>query len=858
MSLFCYENKDSMTTRKDKSVAHGIEIAPSNTGSQRCAALLTVSILIALAAGFAVADPVTQTKGAFVDKFRQLDEIWPTPNAYRNAAGGPAHEYWQQQADYKIDVSLNEAERKITGSESVTYKNNSPDSLKYLWLQLDQNIFREDSIGNRTLTVSESEKLTFYELRRLQFMAEFDGGYKITRVESNGQSLAHTIVGTMLRIDLPKPLGSGQSIRFSIDWNYRLVEENAVNARGGYEHFAGDGNDIFLVAQWFPRMVVYSDYEGWHNKQFLGSGEFTLEFGNYDVSISVPADHTVAATGTLENAGNVLSRLQRERMTEAETADRPVYIVTPAEALGNERNRATDMKTWRFKAANVRDFAWASSRKFIWDAQGYRQDDAATPFVMAMSFFPKEGDPLWSRYSTQAVIHTMEVYSRFSFPYPYPTAQSINGPVGGMEYPMITFNGPRTELQDDGERTYSRNGKSFLVGVVIHEVGHTYYPMVVNSDERQWTWMDEGLNSFLQFIAEQEWQDDYPSRRGEPRWIVDYMKSENQVPIMTNSESILQFGNNAYGKPATALNVLRETVLGRELFDFAFREYAQLWMFKRPTPYDLFRTLEEASGVDLDWFWRGWFYTTDHVDISIDKITQMKVNTKDPELEYPYLRQEYLDEPESRTDMNNAAENRPSRVERMPDLADFYNENDKFTVSNKDRNAFQEYLEGLEDPLESNPMWKRQALEKAIAQNANFYVLEFTNVGGLVMPIILQIVYTDASTEELYLPAEIWRRNPANLKKLIVRLKDIESVEIDPLWETADVDIANNHYPRKIIPSRLEIFDPPESPRPIARRDLMQDMKTELKTDALKTDGPDAAPVVRSSGDEEVPLKVVD
>jgi hypothetical protein len=386
--------------------------------------------------------------------------------------------------------------------------------------------------------------------------------------------------------------------------------------RAGYEHFPEDGNDIFLMAQWYPRLVAFSDYEGWHNKEFLGNGEFTLEFGDFEVDITVPADHIVSSTGVLQNANRVLTRAQRRRLEEAEDADRPVFVVTPEEALENEAEGTDETKTWRFEAENVRDFAWASSRKFIWDAQGYDQPnrDGAPEKVMAMSFYPKEGEPLWSRYSTQAVIHTMEVYSRYSFAYPYPTAQSVNGPVGGMEYPMITFNGPRTDPHEDGDRTYTRSEKEFLIGVVIHEIGHIYFPMTVNSDERQWTWMDEGINTFLQFIAESEWGEGMRSDRGEPRNITDYMTSERQVPIMTNSESLLQFGNNAYAKPATALVILRETILGRELFDAAFREYAQRWKFKRPTPYDLFRTLEEASGVDLDWFWRGWFYSTDHVD----------------------------------------------------------------------------------------------------------------------------------------------------------------------------------------------------------------------------------------------------
>ena len=686
-------------------------------------------------------------------------------------------------------------------------------------------------------------------------MREFDSGVTISRVASGKTDLDHSIVGTLMRVDLPQPLKPGATFRLSIDWTHNLVDGKALSPRSGYEHFNDDGNDIFLLAQWYPRMVAYSDYEGWHNREFLGRGEFTLEFGDFDVTITVPADHVVSSTGKLDNPSQVLSAIQRSRLKTAETAPQPVYIVTPEEALGKESQRASDTRSWHFKASSVRDFAWASSRKFIWDAQGYRQDDADKSLVMAMSFFPKEGDPLWSRYSTQAVIHTMEVYSRFSFPYPYPTAQSVNGPAGGMEYPMITFNGPRTELQDDGERTYSRGTKRFLIGVVIHEVGHFYFPMTVNSDERQWTWMDEGINTFLQFIAEQEWEQDYPSRRGEARWIVDYMKSDNQVPIMTNSESILQFGNNAYAKPATALNILRETIIGRERFDFAFREYARRWKFKRPTPSDLFRTMEEASGVDLDWFWRGWFYTTLHVDISLDKVTELKVDSKNPDVESAKSRQEYLDEPTSVTDLNNAAEGRPKRTERFTDLNDFYNEHDPFTVSNADRNAYEKYLQDLLEPLHSNPAWKQEVLAQALQDDLYYYVMEFSNVGGLVMPIILRFTFADDSTEDLYLPAEIWRREPGAVKKLIAREKRIVTIELDPRWETADVNTTNNHYPRKIIPSRLEIFDPPPTPGDIPDRDLMQDIKTELKTDADKMDGPDSAPVYRTGADDPVPIR---
>lgn len=788
---------------------------------------------------------ISQTKGDFEDKFRQLDESLPTPNVYRNAAGEPGHEYWQQQVDYKIKARLDEENRRIEASQDITYHNNSPDTLKYLWVQLDQNKFRNDSmsamtttfggIGNRgpaTSTASSTKpaQLSLGALRRQQFTDDNVLGYNIAAVkDKKNKNLKHTIVGTNMRIDLPVHLKPGEKVTFSIDFDFSIVEEDAVSARSGYEHFPDDkregGNDIFLLAQWFPRLHAYTDYEAWTNKEFIGRGEFTLEFGNYDVELTVPADHIVSSTGALQNPKNVLTSTQRKRLKEAEKADRIVFVVTEEEALENEKAGTDKSKTWKFSAKNVRDFAWASSRKFMWDARGHQQGGNDQPLVMAMSFYPKEGGDLWKKYSTEAVIQTLEVYSRFSFDYPYPVAQSVNGPVGGMEYPMITFNGPRTELQDDGSRTYSQAEKRFLIGVVIHEVGHIYFPMIVNSDERQWTWMDEGLNSFLDGVAGREWDPTIPWGV-EPRDIVSYMKSSNQVPIMTQSDSVLRLGPNAYTKPAAALNILRETILGRELFDFAFKEYAQRWKYKRPTPSDFFRTMEEASGVDLDWFWRGWFYSTDHVDISIDKISKLRLDTKDPDIDFNRLRQEELDKPMSFTDERNKAEGKELWVERFSDITDFYDNNDRFTVTNKERNKYNKFLKDLKP-------WEKVAFERAVKEDKNYYVLEFSNKGGLVMPIILELTFADGSTENQYIPAEIWRRTPKAVNKMIITEKDKElvSVTVDPRWETADVEVNNNHYPRQIIPSRIEAYKSKKRKAKVYR-DIMQDIKTELKTDS--------------------------
>jgi len=798
-----------------------------------------IAFCLALVSVTNAADAVRQTKGDFDDKFRQLDEVLPTPNVYRNAAGAPGHRYWQQEADYVIDAKLLEDRRRLEASLTVTYTNHSPDTLSYLWLQLDQNRFRPDSIaelstafggigrrGPKTEAASDDApaRISLDELRRQHSMADSELGYQLGAItDGDGNELAATVVGANLRLDLAKPLASGESLTFSLEYAFNIPEENAVVARGGYERFPDDlrdgGNDIFQLAQWFPRLHAYTDYEAWTNKPFLGRGEFTLEFGDYDVSLTVPADHIVAATGTLLNSGEVLTNEQRWRLERAEDAERPVFIVTEEEALDNEQAATNETKTWRFRAENVRDFAWASSRKFMWDAKGHRQEGAEHPLVMAMSFYPKEGGDLWKKYSTEAVIHTMDVYSRFSFDYPYPVAQSVNGPVGGMEYPMITFNGPRTTLHDDGSRTYSLAEKRYLIGVVIHEIGHIYFPMTVNSDERQWTWMDEGLNSFLDGVAGREWDPDIPWGV-EPRDVVDYMKSDVQVPIMTQSDSVLRLGPNAYTKPAVALNILRETILGRELFDFAFGEYARRWKFKRPTPADFFRTMEEASGVDLDWFWRGWFYTTDHVDISLDRVHKLRLDTRDPDIDFDRRHQEEMDKPPSITVERNRQE-RELWTEGNPDVTDFYDENDRFTVTNEDRNAYREWLAGLED-------WEREAMERAVAEDRNYYVLEFSNLGGLVMPIILKLTYADDSTEMLRIPAEIWRRTPKQVSKLIVTDKALEQVVVDPLLETADVDVENNHYPRRIVQSRLEAFKEEEGDD-FEDRDIMHDIKAELK-----------------------------
>jgi len=780
-----------------------------------------------LAATFGVAsaqaDAIRQTKAPFEDKFRQLEgEDWPTPTDYRNASGAPGYRYWQQKVDYDISVRLDEPTRLITGKGSVTYRNNSPDDLPYLWLLLDQNDFKRDSISHMTETVS-GDGISLTQVRRAKRFQEGEGGFTIKSVkDAQGRALEFTVVDSLLRIELPQAVRSGGGeTRFTIEWSFPMVETKLIGGRSGYECFTAkdeDGNCIFDVAQWFPRLAVYSDYEGWHNKAFLSSGEFTLEFGDYNVALTVPSDHVVAATGELQNAGAILTAAQRERLAKARTASEPVYVVTPDEALAAEKGKPTGEKTWVFKAKNVRDFGWATSRKFVWDAMGVKQADpkAEYPLVMAMSFFPKEARPLWDAYSTKAIAQTLKVYSDFTFAYPYPVAQSVNGPQGGMEYPMISFNGPRpVKDKKTGNLTYTERAKTGLIGVVIHEVGHNYFPMIINSDERQWTWMDEGLNTFLQFQAEKQWDKKFPSRRGEPKDIVEYMVSQDQVPLMTQSDSLLQFGPNGYSKPATAMVILRETVMGRELFDRAFKEYANRWRFKHPTPYDFFRTMEESSGVDLDWFWRGWFYSTDHVDIALDKVVQGRLDSGDPEIEMASRRAEREKEPPSLTVSRNTG---PTVVERDAKTRDFYDATDEFLVTESARKKAKSAREDL-------------TTEEASAQSVkdNFYRFTFRNIGGLVMPVILKLDFTDGTTETVRIPAEIWRKNPKTVTWQYVSTKQVKAAELDPLWETADADRSNNVYTGAIAPVTLKFSKPPEG----ANR--MKDADLKIQPDSLTT-----------------------
>ena len=722
------------------------------------------------------------------NKFKQLKEEVATPNVYRTASGAPGHQYYQNEADYVMNIFLNDQNQKLTGSETIKYHNNSPDQLEYLWIQLDQNKRAQNSDSYKIQT-GDIKSVDTRSIKNMD--PEFEGGFNITSVTNSDDSpLSYTIHQTMMRINLSKPLLPKESFEFNIDWWYNINDRLEIGGRSGYEYFEDDNNYLYTIAQFFPRMCVYNDTEGWQNKQFLGTGEFTLPFGDYDVKISVPTDHIVAATGELVNAKEILSSEQIERLEKAKNSEKePVFIVNEKEAIKNEKGVKKGIKVWHYKAENVRDFGWASSRKFIWDAMIVRQPSKD---VLAMSFYPKEGNPLWEQYSTKVVAHTLKCYSKYTFDYPYPVAISVHTKWIGMEYPMICFNGGRPEK--DG--TYSKRTKYGMIGVIIHEVGHNYFPMIINSDERQWTWMDEGLNTFLQYLTEQEFEKGYPSRRGPAYKIVNYMKGDKDriSPIMTNSESIHQFGNNAYGKPATAMNILRETIMGRELFDYAFKMYSNRWMFKHPNPEDLFRSLEDASSIDLDWFWRGWFYSTDHVDISLDNIKYYRINDQNPVTNKGDEKINFT-EVYNKDISNQRNKELVTYRENDKGLEDFYTSYDPFKATQKEIKKYEKFKENLnEDELE------------IINSNQHFYELEFSNIGGLVMPIILDFTFSDNTNKIVKIPAEIWKKNSSQITKVFAFDKEVNLIELDPFMETADTDRSNNFWPPKMEPSKFELY----------------------------------------------------
>ena len=741
-----------------------------------CKAILT------LIASTIVFISVAQNPNLNYNKFKQLKEEMATPNVYRTAGGAPGHAYYQNEADYVMNLTLNDQQQKITGSETIIYHNNSQDKLEYLWLQLDQNK-RAQSSDSYKIQTGGIKSLNTRSIKNME--PEFEGGFNITSVtKKDGSKQAYTIHKTMMRINLDKPLLPGTNFTFNVDWWYNINNRMEIGGRSGYEYFEEDDNYLYTIAQFFPRMCVYNDTEGWQNKQF------TLPFGDYDVKIAVPTDHVVAATGNLVNANEILSEEQIKRLELAKKNEKePVFIVNEKEAIKNEKQRKKGMKTWHFKAENVRDFGWASSRKFIWDAMVVKQKSND---VLAMSFYPKEGNPLWEQYSTKTVAHTLKCYSKYTFDYPYPVAISVHSKWIGMEYPMICFNGGRPD--EDG--TYSKRTKYGMISVIIHEVGHNYFPMIINSDERQWTWMDEGLNTFLQYLTEQEFEKGYPSRRGPAYRIVDYMKGNKKriSPIMTNSESIHQFGNNAYGKPATAMNILRESIMGRELFDYAFKTYANRWMFKHPNPEDLFRTMEDASSVDLDWFWRGWFYSTDHVDISLDNVRYYKINNQNPN-ENNAEKKKKFEEIKAKDISNQRNKDIVTYREIDSKLSDFYTSYDEFSTTEKQLKKFENFQSKLDED-------EKQILK----EDKHYYEIKFKNVGGLVMPIFLDFTLENNTHELVKIPAEIWMKNNTQITKVFAFDKEVKQIELDPFLETADTDRNNNYWPVKVEPTKFELY----------------------------------------------------
>lgn len=728
------------------------------------------------------------------NKFEQLGTILPDPNTYRTASGAPGHQYWQQRADYDIEARLDEQNLILEGNELITYYNNSPDVLDYLWLQLDENQHHPEAESNFFDSNRMSKPATTSTLERLDPRTLLKGyGVQILSVtDAKGNPLPYTINYTMMRVDLAKPLAPKSKISFRIKWKYKIPERMKIGGRGGYE-MMDDGNALFTITQWFPRLCVYSDFQGWNNKQFTGRGEFALPFGNYRVRMTVPADHVVASTGTCVNLKDVLSKTELERWNKSQTATEPIEIITLEEAKAKEKNPVKDQfKTWEYKAENVRDFAWGSSRKFIWDAMGIENYGKR---VMCMSYYSKESYGLYRKYSTKVVAHTIRVYSKFTIPYQYPVAISVEAS-NGMEYPMICFNYGRTEA--DG--TYSERTKYGMISVIIHEVGHNFFPMIINSDERQWSWMDEGLNTFVQFLTEQEFDNNFPSSRGPAHKIVDYMRlpKDQLEPIMTNSENIYNFGANAYGKPATALNILRETIMGRELFDFAFKQYAKRWAYKHPTPADFFRTMEDASGVDLDWFWRGWFFDIQPVDISLDSVRTFQLNRQEivpVNIDTSVIKPNYRDKFIHISRLRNKQSGMQFLVDTDTSLRDFYYYYDP------EKDSSFTFIENYYENYESLSEVDFKAYE-----NKFIYELFLTNKGGLVMPLIIQWNYTDGTSEIDRISAYVWRKNEEKVVKTFLKDKPVASIQLDPFRETADIDEKNNSWPQTEIKSRIDLF----------------------------------------------------
>tara|TARA_R110002049_G_scaffold56603_3_gene155954 strand:+ start:967 stop:3201 length:2235 start_codon:yes stop_codon:yes gene_type:complete len=712
-------------------------------------------------------------------KFEPIDRMIDPPSTYRTASGAPGKAYWQQRANYNIKVSIDEKNNTLTGEETITYFNNSPDDLSYLWIQLEQNVNKKENEDFGDINNNVKEGMTSRQMQFLTRAMDFPAGYSIKYIkDASGNNLKTVVNNTMMKVKLNKPLKSGESFSFSIAWSYPITDRSMyLLSREGYEYFPEDDNSVYLIAHWFPRMAVYNDTEGWQNQQFQKLGEFALEFGDYNVEITVPADHIVASTGELQNAESVLSKTQRKRLVEAEkTFDKPIMIITKEEAEANEKSKSTKQKTWKYSAKNVRDFAFASSRKFIWDAQAVK---LPTNTVMAMSFYPKEGLPVWREESTKAIMHALEVYSEATFDYPYPVCISVNTSNIGMEFPMISFNGGRP----DKNGTISNAAKARMIGTIIHEVGHNWFPMIVSSDERKWMWMDEGLNTFLHQRTVAERYPDFNSVT--PKSIVPFMSGDKNIlrPIMTTSDNELmsQFGANFYLKPTVGLQMLRNSIIGKELFDEAFKEYANRWKYKHPNPADLFRTLEDATATDLDWFFRGWFFTTDHVDVELSNVKWFKVFEENTNIE----------------DQNKTSK---IKMESSEDTAeaqskDFSNGPEVITMTSTPDSGYGQFLSRLDEP----------EIRKQLS-GKNIYELTIKNVGGLIMPVTIEWIYTDGTKEIDRLPAQIWRRNEYETQQTFIKEKEVREINLDPNFEFADTAMENNSFPKVETKSEFDSF----------------------------------------------------
>ncbi|MFL0354232.1 M1 family metallopeptidase [Xanthomarina sp. GH4-25] len=732
-------------------------------------------LLILLVSLFSFSTIQSQTQ-PWQGKFEPIDNMIPPPNTYRTASGAPGKAYWQQRADYKIKATLDEKNNVLSGEETITYYNNSPDDLNYIWIQLEQNVNKKGNEDFGDVFGGVSDSISTRQMQFLTRAVDFPAGYTIKYIKDASEKDLKTYVNnTMMKVMLNQPLKSGSSVSFSLAWSYPITDRSMfLLSREGYEYFPEDDNTVYLLGHWFPRMAVYNDTEGWQNKQFNRLGEFALEFGDYEVEITVPEDHIVASTGKLQNSESVLTKTQRQRLLEAEKSfDKPVMIITPEEATQNEKTKASKLKTWRFHAKNVRDFAFASSRKFIWDAQAHQFSDHVT---MAMSYYPKEGLPVWSDESTKAIVAALEVYSEATFEYPYPVAISVNTSNIGIEFPMISFNGGRPKNGKMSDRA-----KAGMIGTIIHEVGHNWFPMIVSSDERKWMWMDEGLNTYLHQRTVAEKYPEFHSTT--PKDIVPFMSGDQNIlrPIMTTSDNELltQFGANFYQKPTVGLQMLRESIIGPELFDQAFKEYASRWKYKHPNPADLFRTLEDATATDLDWFFRGWFFTTDKVDMELSNVKWFKVYEDDLNIEDKHKKTTFKIEGESTETI----------------ATDFSGGPEVITMTPTSENSYGGFLSRLDEP----------EVRKQLS-GKNIYELTIKNIGGLVMPVTIEWIYTDNTKEIDKLPAEVWRLNEYEISKTFVKTKVVKQINLDPNFEFADTDTKNNSFPKVETPSDFDAF----------------------------------------------------